>query len=95
MSKAVGVVRVSRVGRRTGESFVSPREQRDRIARACTQEGHELVEVFEELDVSGGKSLDGRPGLLAAVSAVESGHAEIVRVRLPQSDARSPLMTAA
>lgn len=78
LSRAVGVVRVSRVGRRAGESFVSPREQRERIARACETEGYELTDVFEELDVSGGKSLERRPGLSAAVAAIEAGRAEVV-----------------
>lgn len=33
--RAVGIVRVSRVGDRDGERFVSPSEQRERIASAC------------------------------------------------------------
>ena len=33
--RAVGVVRVGRVGVREGERFVSPSEQRERIAAAC------------------------------------------------------------
>jgi hypothetical protein len=55
--RIVGVVRVSRVGGREGEAFVSPSEQRKRIEDACARDGLELVEVFEELDVSGGAAL--------------------------------------
>jgi len=34
--------------------------------------------VLEELDVSGGKPLDERPGLSAAVASIEAGNAEVV-----------------
>jgi DNA invertase Pin-like site-specific DNA recombinase len=64
--------------RREGESFVSPEDQRDRIRAACERDGLQLVEVVDELDVSGGKPLDERPGLGPAVRAVESGEAEVI-----------------
>lgn len=76
--RAVGVVRVSRVGDREGESFASPDEQRERIRAACERDGLELVEVLEELDVSGGSPLDRRPGLRRAVELVEADAAEVV-----------------
>jgi len=69
---------VSHVGTRGGESFTSPAVQRERIEAECEREGLELLEVFEELDVSGGKTLDKRPGLSAAVSMVENGAAEVI-----------------
>src|SRR5437667_1148434 len=50
--RAVGVVRVSRVGERDGESFVSPSEQRERIESACTRDGLTLSDVLEEPKVS-------------------------------------------
>jgi DNA invertase Pin-like site-specific DNA recombinase len=78
--RAVGVVRVSRVGDRDGERFVSPGEQRQRIAAACERDGLELVETLEELDVSGGAPLESRPGLRRAVEMVESGDADVVVV---------------
>ena len=56
--RAMESVRVSVTGGREGESFASPKEQRDRIAAACERDGLTLVECFEELDVSGGKPLD-------------------------------------
>jgi hypothetical protein len=37
--RAIGIVRVSQVDRRDGESFASPLEQRDRIAAACRHDG--------------------------------------------------------
>lgn len=78
MKRAVGIVRVSRVGGREGERFVSPEEQRQRIETACERDGLKLIAVHEELDVSGGKPLVQRPGLSAAVAAVEAGEADVV-----------------
>lgn len=78
--RAVGVVRVSRVGARSGEQFVSPSEQRTRIEDACARDGLKLTETLEELDVSGGATLAKRPGLRRAVELVEAGEAEVVMV---------------
>ena len=79
MSKrAVGIVRVSQTKGREGETFHSPITQRDRIVAECERQNFELIEVHEELDVSGGKTLDKRPGLAAAVAAVEAGDADVV-----------------
>lgn len=80
LRRAVGVVRVSRVGARSGEQFVSPSEQAERIRAACVRDGLELVEAFEELDVSGGAALAKRPGLRRAVKMVEAGEADVVVV---------------
>ena len=71
---------VSRVGDRDGERFVSPSEQRERIASACERDGLELVDVLEELDVSGGAPLARRPGLRRAVELIENGEADVVVV---------------
>jgi DNA invertase Pin-like site-specific DNA recombinase len=74
------VIRVSRVGDRGGETFVSPREQRDRIETACDRDGLDLREVHQELNVSGGAPLERRTGLRRAVEQIEAGEAEIVVV---------------
>src|SRR5262249_20312216 len=76
--RAVGIVRVSRTNGREGERFVSPEEQRERIEATCARDGLKLVAVHEELDVSGGKTLAKRPGLSAAVEAVERGKADVI-----------------
>jgi DNA invertase Pin-like site-specific DNA recombinase len=76
--RVFGIVRVSQVGGREGERFVSPEEQRARIEAACARDGMRLLTVREEPNVSGGKSLEGRPGLSAAVAAVESGQADVI-----------------
>jgi DNA invertase Pin-like site-specific DNA recombinase len=78
--RAVGVVRVSRVGDRTGERFVSPGEQRERIEAACERDGLTLVDVQRELDVSGGAPLARRPGLRRAVEMIEGGEADVIVV---------------
>jgi site-specific DNA recombinase len=59
---------------------VSPREQADRIRSIAEREGLELVDVIEELDVSGGTALVKRPGLRRAVEMVEAGEASVVVV---------------
>jgi DNA invertase Pin-like site-specific DNA recombinase len=78
--RAVGIVRVSRVGDRAGEQFVSPSEQRERIRTACERDGLTLVDTLEELDVSGGAPLAKRPGLRKAIDLVEAGEADTVIV---------------
>ena len=76
--RAIGIIRVSQVGGREGERFVSPDEQRERIEAACERDGLALVAMHEELDVSGGRTLADRPGLSAAVAAIEAGHADVI-----------------
>jgi site-specific DNA recombinase len=76
--RAIGIVRVSQVSGREGDSFASPSEQRERIEAACDRDGLQLVDVREELDVSGGTPLERRTGLRTAVEAVESGQADVI-----------------
>lgn len=76
--RAIGIVRVSQVNGRDGESFASPAEQRDRIDDECDRLGLYLLRTVEEMDVSGGTPLDQRRGLREAVEAVEAGDAEVI-----------------
>jgi site-specific DNA recombinase len=76
--RAIGIIRVSQVHGRQGESFASPDEQRERIKAACERDGLRLIQTFEELDISGGAALAKRPGLSQAVSAIEAGEADVV-----------------
>jgi site-specific DNA recombinase len=76
--RAIGIVRVSRVGGRAGDRFVSPEIQRENIEAECERRGLHLIETLEELDVSGGKALDKRPRLSQALAAVEGGQAEAI-----------------
>jgi site-specific DNA recombinase len=59
---------------------VSPSEQRTRIEEACARDKLELVDTFEELDVSGGAALAKRPGLRRAIEMVEAGEADVLFV---------------
>jgi hypothetical protein len=47
-----GYVRVSRVGYRSGERFISPAVQREKIAAWAAARPAVLLEVWEELDES-------------------------------------------
>jgi site-specific DNA recombinase len=76
--RAIGIIRISQVRGRAGESFASPTEQADRIRADCAREGLDLIRVEEELDVSGGRNLDDRPGLGPAVRAIEAGEADVI-----------------
>lgn len=73
-----GYVRVSRVGGRSGESFISPDVQRDAIARWALAHDAEIVTVHVDLDESGGKA--DRPGLVAVLERIESGQVQGVVV---------------
>ena len=55
-----GYVRVSDVRGRQGESFISPSVQRERITAWLAAHGHQLGEIFEELDESGKGGTAGR-----------------------------------
>lgn len=79
MERALGYVRVSRVGARQGDSFLSPDLQRDSIERVCQREGLELVEVVEELDRSGGDA--SRPLWNSCIERIECGEARALVVR--------------
>ena len=70
-----GYIRVSRVAGRTGDSFISPDVQAETITRLASTHGVELAEVVEEMDASGGKSIDSRElgRLVAKVEAGEYG----------------------
>ena len=69
-----GYVRVSQVRDREGETFISPDVQRNQITRWADAHGHELGEVFIELDESGARA--DRPLLLRAIERVEIGDSE-------------------
>ena len=78
--KAIGIVRVSARNGREGESYISPEDQRKRIEDLCEREGLSLIRVEDEQDVSGGKPLEKRPGLLRSIEAIEAGEADVIAV---------------
>ena len=78
MDRALGYVRVSRVGARQGDSFLSPELQRESIERICQREALELLEVVEELDRSGGDA--SRPLWNRCIERIERGEAQALVV---------------
>lgn len=79
MQTAVGYVRVSSDAQaKMGESLSM---QRDAIVRHAEAKGYRLLAVFEDAGISGGKSEKGRPGLTAALGAIESGAAQVFIVK--------------
>jgi DNA invertase Pin-like site-specific DNA recombinase len=76
LRRAVGVVRVSRLG----DDPVSPSEQAERIQQACARDELALVATLDETNVSGGAPLERRHGLRQAVELVEANQADVVVV---------------
>jgi DNA invertase Pin-like site-specific DNA recombinase len=70
----IGYIRVSRVGGREGDSFISPDVQREQIAALAVARGHDVIEWIEDLDEPGTKY--DRPGFQRALEMVESGAAD-------------------
>jgi DNA invertase Pin-like site-specific DNA recombinase len=64
-------VRVSRVGDRNGDSFISPQLQEERCRALARARGYEVGEVVTDLDRSGG-TMD-RPGLNRALERIRGG----------------------
>ncbi len=62
-----GYIRVSRVGARAGEGYISPDVQREAIAGYAAELGGEIVAWHDDQDYSGGEIE--RPGFRASSSA--------------------------
>lgn len=77
--KAVGYVRVSTD--KQVEKGGSLLEQAEALAFYAVNNNIDLVDVFEDAGISGGKDEDKRPGLAAALEALRSGRAKVLLVR--------------
>jgi DNA invertase Pin-like site-specific DNA recombinase len=82
-----GYIRVSRVGGREGESFISPKVQREKIQGYAKLHGHRIVKWHEDFDEPG--SRDDRPGFQAALARVEAGSTDGIAVAKLNRFARS------
>jgi site-specific DNA recombinase len=82
-----GYIRVSRVGGRDGESFISPRVQRERIEAFAAAHGHRVVRWHEDLDQPGSRAQ--RPGFQDALARVEAGETAGIAVAKLDRFARS------
>jgi DNA invertase Pin-like site-specific DNA recombinase len=69
--KLDGYIRVSRVGGRSGDAFISPGEQKERVRAWAKAQGHRIAKWHEDLDQPGSKA--NRPGLNAAMERIEAG----------------------
>lgn len=76
--KLDGYVRVSKVGGREGERFISPSAQREQIHGWAKLHGHEIASVEEDLDLPG--STTERPGLQRVMDRIEAKHVDGVIV---------------
>jgi site-specific DNA recombinase len=70
----IGYTRVSRVGKREGDSFLSPDLQREAIEAYAKAHGHRIVYWLEDLDESGSKL--SRPAMKKALSALREGQTD-------------------
>src|SRR4051794_32111797 len=75
--RVVGYIRVST--EEQASSGAGLEAQRAAVVAEAKQRGWELAHVFEDAGLSG-KSLKGRPGLSAAIEAVERGGAQALVV---------------
>jgi DNA invertase Pin-like site-specific DNA recombinase len=87
--RGFGIVRVSKVGKRSREQFISPDIQKERITQAAAADDIEMIDWYEELDVSGCKPLEKRHGLKAALERVERGEGEVIITAYLDRAARS------
>lgn len=73
-----GYIRVSRIGGREGEGYISPDVQRQAIERYASEVGGQIVAWFDDQDYSGG-NID-RPGFMAILGRLAAGESDGVVV---------------
>lgn len=88
-SRVVAYIRVS-----TDEQALGPEAQRASIERWCEANGATLVAVHEDLGVSGGATLDKRPGLVAAIDALADHGAGVLLAMKRDRLARDVMVAA-
>lgn len=72
--RLIGYCRVSRVAGRGGDSFISPKVQKDRCKGVAAAGGHKITKWIEDLDQSGAKA--DRPGFQEALRLIEMGKSD-------------------
>lgn len=78
MKRAIAIRRVSQRNGREGESFSSPQDQRDKIAKFAEGKDWQMDYPTAEVGVSGNALLEDRPQLSRAVMAVQAGTAQVI-----------------
>jgi DNA invertase Pin-like site-specific DNA recombinase len=87
--RVIGYVRVS-----TDEQTLGPEAQRAAIKKRCKAEGLELIQVFQDIGVSGGAELDKRPGMCSALEALRENDAGILMIAKRDRLARDIVIAA-
>jgi DNA invertase Pin-like site-specific DNA recombinase len=82
-----GYVRVSRIGGRQGEGYISPEDQRHAIEGYAHELGGEIVAWHDDQDFTGGNVE--RPGFQAALERIRSGKSDGLVVKRIDRFARS------
>jgi len=85
----VGYVRTS-----TRSQTLSAEAQREAITAWCKANGARLMDVFEDIGVSGDAVISGRPGLWSAMAALGSKRADVLLVPRRDRLARSVVIMA-
>lgn len=80
MAKAIGYIRCS--SQEQADSGLGLEAQRERIKAYCTMKGLELVEVFEDAGVSGGKPLSTRPAGSRVLAEARKSQAVLIVAKL-------------
>src|SRR5262245_53119094 len=80
MTRAIGYIRVSSEER--ADSGLGLEAQRQRIQAYCTLKGLELVSIFEDAGVSGGKPLSSRPAGAKLLAEAKKTKAVVVAAKL-------------
>lgn len=77
--RLIGYIRVSEKDK--DKVAHSPETQRAQILRAAEGFGHEVVAIYEDLSVSGGKAIDGREGGRQVMESIRNGDADGVIIQ--------------
>lgn len=83
----IGYVRVSRIGSRAGEGYISPEIQRDAISAYARELGEEVAYFADDQDFSGGNTE--RPAFAEALDRLERGEHDGILVMRIDRFARS------
>ena len=83
----IGYVRVSRIGSRAGEGYISPKVQRDAISAYASELGEEVAYFADDQDFSGGNTE--RPAFAEALDRLERGEHDGILVMRIDRFARS------
>jgi DNA invertase Pin-like site-specific DNA recombinase len=77
--RAVKLIRVSKRGKRTDQTFVSPEDQEKKMDDLCVRENFVAVATFREINQSGLRTpFEKRKGLFPATQMIENGEADVI-----------------